>query len=174
LPIFLRAFDLLNRKHPELCGLIAASNNIPVAFYQQFDSANPRVVLLRGWTREIMAHSRAAWVKSGTATLETALFGTPLLIAYKANPITYRIVKTIVKVPYIGMVNILAHEQVVTELIQHHVTPERLAWEMEPLIYNDNIRQAMIVRLHKIREHLGEPGSGGRVASRILELIYAG
>ena len=54
-----------------------------------------------------MAHSRAALVKSGTATLETSLFGTPLVIVYKTNPITYWIAKTIVKVPYIGMVNIL-------------------------------------------------------------------
>jgi lipid-A-disaccharide synthase len=174
LPIFLKAFDQLQSKHPELFALIAASDHIPKNCYERFLINNKRCKVLYGWTREIMAHSRAAWVKSGTATLETATFGTPLVIAYKTNPFTFRIAKQLIKVPFIGMVNILAKVPVTLELVQNQVTAERLAQAIEPLIYNDEIRQQMISKLSKIKKQLGQPGAGKRVANKILELANAG
>jgi len=174
LPIFFKAFDQLHHNHPELYALIAASDHVPKACYQQYQSKRERCKILHGWTREIMAHSRAAWVKSGTATLETATFGTPLIIAYKTNPITFWMAKKFIKVPYIGMVNILAGESVAVELIQNQVNPEQLAQELESLIYNNNIRQEMISKLLKTKEQLGQSGSGKRIAGKILELAHVG
>jgi lipid-A-disaccharide synthase len=170
LPIFLKAFDHLRKKHPELAALVAASNNISLDVYQKLVPPGGQVQVLQGWTREIMAHSRAACVVSGTATVETALFGTPSVIAYKASPVTYWIAKRVVRLPYIGMVNILAREKIVQELIQSDVSPERLSKELERLLYDEDYRRNMIGKLSTIRERLGEPGAGQRVADKILEL----
>ena len=173
LPVFLEAFSKLNHEHPKLYSLVAASDNIPMEFYQRFIPKNLKICVLQGWTREIMAHSHAACVVSGTATVETALFGTPSVIAYKTNPLTYWIAKQVVRVPYIGMVNILAGDRIVNELIQNQVTPENLAQEMESLIYDKTRRNTMIANLQQIRSQLGQPGAGQRVAEKILELANA-
>ena len=173
LPIFLEAFGKLSLDHPELYGLVAASDNVPIELYQRFIPKNLKMCVLHGWTREIMAHSFAACVVSGTATVETALFGTPSVIAYKTNPLTYWIAKKVVRVPYIGMVNILAGEQIVNELIQKQVTPGNLAQEMESLIYDNDYRNTMIANLQQIKNQLGQPGAGQRVADKILELANA-
>jgi len=170
LPIFIRAWDMLRANHPGLCALIAASNHVPMDIYHRIVAGREHVVVMQGWTREIMAHSRAACVVSGTATLETALFGTPSVIAFKTSPLTYRIAKKVVLVPYIGMVNILAGERIVEELIQSEVTPERIHSELEKLLFQEEYRSDMIGKLKKIRALLGNPGAGIRVAEKILEL----
>jgi lipid-A-disaccharide synthase len=170
LPIFYAAFDRLHRKHPELVALVAASETVSMDVYQRLIPSGEHVQVMQGWTREIMAHSRAACVVSGTATVETALFGTPSVIAYKASPVTYWIAKRVVQLPHIGMVNILAREKIVEELIQSDATPERLDKELERLLYDEDYRSKMIGKLHGIRKRLGEPGAGQRVADKILEL----
>ncbi len=172
LPVFIKAFEALQDKHSRLFALVAASDNVPVSAYETHTTGHDRVVLLQGWTREIMAHCQAACVVSGTATVETAMFGTPSVIVYKANPLTYWIAKRVVRVPYIGMVNILAGSRIVEELLQKQVTPENVSKELELLLFNEGYRQDMISNLGKIREQLGQPESGQRVARKILELAH--
>ncbi len=172
LPVFVKAFKALQDKHPGLFAVVAASDNIPISTYETHTAGHDRVVVLQGWTREIMAHCQVACVVSGTATVETAMFGTPSVIVYKANPLTYWIAKRVVKVPYIGMVNILAGSRIVKELLQKKVTPGNVSKELELLLFDEEYRQDMIGNLGKIREQLGQPGSGQRVARKILDLAY--
>ncbi len=172
LPVFVNAFEVLQDNHPGLYAMVAASDNVPVSAYETHTAGHPRVVVLRGWTREIMAHCQAACVVSGTATVETALFGTPSVIVYKANPLTYWIAKRVVRVSHIGMVNILAGNRIVKELLQKQVTPENVSKELEMLLFDEEYRQDMIDNLGKIREQLGQPGSGQRVARKILEMAH--
>jgi lipid-A-disaccharide synthase len=174
LPVFIKAFKELQEVHPELFAVVAASDNIPASAYEMHTSGHERVIVLRDWTREIMAHCQAVCVVSGTATVETAMFGAPSVIVYRANPLTYWIAKRVVQVPFIGMVNILAGHRIVQELLQKQVTPENVSKELEMLLFNEEYRQDMIGRLGKIRELLGQPGSGQRVAGKILELAYGG
>jgi lipid-A-disaccharide synthase len=170
LPVFLDAVDLLRRNHPELRPVVAASHTVPSECYLKHQSPGRNLKVLYGWTREVMQHSGAACVVSGTATLETAILGTPLVVVYKTNPITYWIARSVVRVPYISMVNIIAGEPVAKELLQKQVTSRNLAQEMESLLFDDNRRQTMVDRLRHIRDQLGQPGSGKRLARRILDL----
>lgn len=174
LPLFISAFEKLRNNNPKLAAMVAASNDVPVSIYEKHTVGLDRVNVLQGWSREIMAHSYAACVVSGTATVETAMFNTPSVIAYKANPLTYWIAKRVVQVPYIGMVNILAGSRIVKELLQGQVTSDNLSKELESLLFDQQYRQQMIENLKKIRKQLGQPGSGLRVAKKILELGYSG
>ena len=97
-----------------------------------------------------------ALVASGTATLETALMEVPMIIAYKVSPISYWMAKRIVKVPHIGLVNLVAGEGVVPELVQDEVTPERLAHEAVTILDSDNLRENMIEKLRGIKVSLGK------------------
>lgn len=127
--------------------------------------------IIEGDTYSIVAASEAALVASGTATLETALLGCPMVIAYKAAPITYALGRMLVRgVDFIGMPNILAGRQIVPELIQGDVTERKLVRAAEPLLA-ESIRAETVASLHALRERLGAPGAASRVAAMALEMI---
>jgi len=107
-------------------------------------------------------------VCSGTATLETALLGTPFAIIYKLNALNYRIAKRFVKVAHFGLANVVAGREVAPELLQDEVNPERLGQELIKLLDPEN---AARVRsdLAEVRAHLGEAGAAARVDEQLLE-----
>ncbi|WP_243295941.1 lipid-A-disaccharide synthase [Geothrix mesophila] len=113
------------------------------------------------------AHADAALVASGTATLETALLGTPFAIVYKLNALTYEMAKRVVKVPYFGLANVVARREVAPELLQGEVNPERLGVELARLLEPEVARRVR-AELSEVRGHLGEPGAAGRVAEDLL------
>jgi len=122
-------------------------------------------------TYSIVAASELALVASGTATLETALLGCPMVIVYKVSPLTYRLGKTLVTgVKYIGMPNILAGEQIVPELVQGDLTARNLVRAAEPML-SESIRAQTVAKLKALRAQLGEPGAAGRVAEIALGMI---
>jgi len=113
------------------------------------------------------AYADAALVCSGTATLETALLGTPFAIIYKMNALSFRIAKRFVKVAHFGLANVVAGREVAPELLQNEVNPMRLAEELDKLL--DPTCAADVRRdLAEVRTHLGEPGAAGRVAEHLL------
>jgi lipid-A-disaccharide synthase len=110
-------------------------------------------------------------VASGTATLETALLGCPMVIAYKVSGLTYSIARMLVKgVRFFGMPNILAGRRVVPELIQHEVIAENLVRAAEPMLV-EPCRSETIAALKNLRSQLGAPGAAGRVAEIALGMI---
>lgn len=125
------------------------------------------VTLVEGRTYAARAHADAALVASGTATLETALLGTPFAIVYKLNALTYQLARRIVKVPFFGLANVVARREVAPELLQGEVNPERLAQELTRLL--DPAEAARLrAGLGEVRGHLGEAGAAGRVAVDLL------
>ena len=111
---------------------------------------------------------------SGTVTLEAAILGTPLVVVYKVNPLTYWFGKRLVKVNHVSLVNIIAGETVAPELIQHEVTPELIARESMK-IFNDDKRKMWIKgRLKAVRQKLGTPGASDKAAGIALELMGRG
>ncbi len=104
-------------------------------------------------------HSRAAIVASGTATVEAALMQTPFVMVYRVSPITYALGKPRVKVPYYAMVNLIAGEQVVPELVQHNFTAENVAAELAEIIPEGPTRETMIRGLQSVRGKLKMAGS---------------
>lgn len=134
-------------------------------------SALEGVHIIQGDTYSIIAASDLALVASGTATLETALLGCPMVIAYKMSPLTYSLARLLVHgVDHIGMPNILAGRTIVPELIQHEVTAARIVRAAEPLLA-EPLHSETAAALRAVRTSLGEPGAAGRVCAMALEMM---
>ena len=129
------------------------------------------VRIVEGDAYSIIAASELALVASGTATLETALLGCPMVIAYKVSALTYGLGRILVRgVDFIGMPNILADRAIVPELIQWQVTPARLVRAAEPMLA-PSLREEVAGALLALRAKLGTPGAAARVAAMALEMI---
>jgi lipid-A-disaccharide synthase len=130
----------------------------------------PHVHLIKGMAYEVMANADFAFVTSGTATLETACFGTPLFVVYKTSWPTYLIGRALVKVGSIGLVNIVAGSKIVPEFIQYRATARKLSREALKLLDDEKQLAGMKARLLKVRDLLGTAGASKRVAERILHM----
>jgi len=111
------------------------------------------------------------WTASGTATLETALLGRPMIIVYRLSWLTYWIARWLVRVEHIGMVNLIAEERLMPELIQSDVNSDRLAAETRFLLDDTRARAGMVEKLAKLRDRLGTPGAAQRVADLALGMM---
>jgi lipid-A-disaccharide synthase len=113
--------------------------------------------------------------KSGTTTLEAAVALCPLVVAYRTSAITYAAARRLVRIPYIGLVNVVAGREVAPEFVQDALVPERVADALEPLLdRHDPRRAAMIAELATVRGMLGEAGAADRVAAMALTLAERG
>ena len=115
----------------------------------------------------MQAFARACAVSSGTATLETALFGTPLAIVYRTGRINYAIARRVVKLRRIGLPNIVAQSDVAPELIQGALKPSALASLLAPLLDDDAVRARAAAALAVVRANLGAAGASRRAAARV-------
>jgi len=113
----------------------------------------------------------AALIASGTATLEAACLGVPMVVVYRASWPTYLAARAVIRVPHIAMVNVVASRAVVPELIQHHATPARAAQELVSLLRDEARCEAMRGDLRTVTERLGPPGAVDRAADVTLELL---
>jgi lipid-A-disaccharide synthase len=111
------------------------------------------------------------WTASGTATLETALLLKPMIIVYRLAWLTYWFARLLVRVEHIGMVNLIAGERVVPELVQSEFTPERVIEESRRILDGPETRARIVKKLLKLREQLGSGGAAGRVADLALTMM---
>jgi lipid-A-disaccharide synthase len=129
------------------------------------------VQIIHDDTYSIVAASDLALVASGTATLETALLGCPMVIAYKMSPVTYALARMLVRgVDFIGMPNILAGRGIVPELIQSEVTPANLVLAAEPMLA-EPLHSQIAAELRSLRASLGASGAAERVAAMAVEMM---
>lgn len=124
-----------------------------------------------GTTYDLLQTARFCMVASGTATLETALFGVPMIVLYRVSPLSYLIARTLVDIEHIALVNILSGKRVVPEFIQHDAQPERILPVALDLIRDTETRRAALTELAKLREIMGPPGASERAAREVLEVI---
>jgi lipid-A-disaccharide synthase len=129
------------------------------------------ISMIQGYTYEALKASELAFVASGTATLETAIIGTPMLILYKLSWPTYFIAKTMIKVPAIGLVNLVAREKLFPELIQSNATGEKLAEEAGRILEDPESRRKMIQGMSRVRQELGQAGAAGRAAEAVIRFL---
>lgn len=118
-----------------------------------------------------LAHSRAGIVASGTATIEAAMMETPFVMVYRVTPLTYLLGRSTVKVPHFAMVNLIAGEEVVPELVQRDFTPERVAAEMRKIIPDGKPREAMLNGLQRVRGLLRGSGKKAHPADRAAQAV---
>jgi len=164
-PVFLKAVTLLQDRQEDLQVVVGKAPHVtltplPVTIHVEQDT--PRLAL---------QHATAALVASGTATLEAAVFGTPLVVCYRLNPLSWFLVKRITKVPFASMVNLIANRQVVPEYLQGEMTPAHLAKAVEPLLHETPERDTMLTAFKEVRKALGEPGVYERAAQAILQRV---
>jgi lipid-A-disaccharide synthase len=129
------------------------------------------VRLVQRQTYEVMQAADVLLVASGTATLETALIGTPMVIVYKAHLLTYLLARLVMRVICIGLPNVIAGRAIVPELWQYHVTAENMAAQALALLTRPERATAMRTELATLRSQLGSPGVPERVASGILRYL---
>jgi lipid A disaccharide synthetase len=133
----------------------------------------PPIVLAKGLTYEVMAHSDVLLTCSGTATLEAALFETPMIILYRGSKIMemeYYLRGLHKSIPHIGLPNVLADRRIVPELIQRDATPEAIADHALKMLNDPETRHRVKSELRALRLILGEPGASERAAKLIVEL----
>ncbi len=138
------------------------------------DAANPPIDVVSGRTWEVMAAADALLIASGTATLEAALLGAPMVICYRVSRLTELIARALVRVRWIGLPNLVAGRAVAPELIQGAVTGARLAEEAARLLDDPVAATAQRAAFKELRARLGEPGVGRRAARAVLETARAG
>jgi len=127
--------------------------------------------LVAGRTRAVQAHATCCAVASGTASLETALYGTPEVIVYRTGWFNYEIARRLVTLAHIGLPNIVAGEEVAPELLQQDLTGERLAATLAPWLDDPDARERQRVRLTMVRARLGGPGAARRAAEWLWEMV---
>lgn len=147
--------------------VIAGAPSMDAAFYDSFIQGKKNVHFIPNQTYNLLANSHAALVTSGTATLETALFGVPQIVCYKTGTVLYNIVKRIIKVPFISIVNLIMGLKIVQELIQHDLNHEKLKSELR-FIIEGAPRQEILANYSLLREKLGQNGASDRAARSIL------
>lgn len=170
LPPLLQTAQQLKAHHPDVQIAVSRAATIPPSYILPYlDGAQDTIALVDD-TYELIKYAQAAIVKSGTSTLETAIFETPFLIVYKVSPLSYAIGKRVVKIPFIGLANIVAGEQVAKEFIQNDVTAESLLPEVERCMFDETYRQEKVQKMRNIKKRLGEPGAAEKTAELILQL----
>ena len=133
------------------------------------DENSRYIKILFGETQSIIRHAEAGVINSGTASLETALFGTPQVVGYITNPITYWLAKKIVKIRYISLGNLIVDRLAFKEFIQHDCNADALVTEIRELIENQERRNAMLAEYDEIRSLLGGSGASAAVAKAMIE-----
>ena len=131
------------------------------------------IKILFGQTQSIIRHAEAAVVNSGTASLETALFGTPQVVGYIMNPLTYKLARLIVKIKYISLGNLIVNKFAFKEFIQNDCNADALVTEIRDLIENQERRQKMLDDYADIRAALGGTGASSAVAKAMIAELKA-
>lgn len=130
--------------------------------------------IIKNKNYELMKYSKVGIIKSGTSTLESGLFGLPMVIVYKTSLLTYFISKSLVRLKNIGMANIISGENVVTELIQHNVNPNSIYNEVKKILSDGDLFGSIKRKLSSIKIKLGSEGAAKRTAQSIYSLLNEG
>lgn len=170
---FLLTARQLRERFPALHILVPLVN---AARYHQFTGIHQQVAadlplqLLHGQARQAMTASDAALLASGTATLECMLAKCPMVVGYRMQPLTFCIAQRLVKTPYVALPNLLAGKGLVTELIQHHCTPDNLSAALSPLLERNNNNEQLRQQFYQLHQQI-RCNADQQAANAVLELL---
>ena len=175
LPDMIAAASILSRRFDDLQFVLPVAHTLKRetirTFIEESDSA---VHIVEGRVYDVLKASDAAIVTSGTATLETGLMAVPMVIVYRMSALSMFIARLIIRVDHVGLVNIVAGNRVVPELLQEKVTPENIADALSPLLNDADANNEVRKELSNIRDRLGKSGASARAAAVVLEMIGKG
>ena len=169
-PLLLETVKRLAKRHPTMQFILAQASSIQDELLHRLMRESPVPIrVFRNQASEVMAASDLLVVKSGTSTLQAAVVGTPMILFYRAPSwITYRLARLLIRVPWIGLANLVAGRGIVPELIHDEASPERLLEEAERLLQDRRAYDQMKTDLRAVRALLGEPGASRRAAEIVL------
>ena len=168
--VIARAIPAIAQQVPGVQFVVARAPNLDDGLFEPFGISGVPLRIADGQTDAVLHASDAVVTASGTATVQTALHGKPMVVVYKLSPMTYRLGKRMARVDTYAMVNLIAGERVVVELIQDACTPEAVAAEAVRVLGDREYRNRMIASLQEVKRRLGGPGASDRAAAAILEV----
>lgn len=149
--------------------VVAKAPGLHESFYAGLLAPYKNVSSVVNKTYQLLVQSKAALVTSGTATLETALFAVPEVICYKGSAFSYQIAKRLIKIKFIGLVNLIMNREVVKELIQDDLTVENLKYELNLLLTNEKKQKQLKDDYAQLKNLLSQ---GGHASANAAESIY--
>lgn len=168
LPIMIEAV----KRFPEFQYAVAAAPAVPEKFYREI-AQDPGLQLVFGATPSLLKYSVAALVTSGTATLETALIGTPQVVCYRANglKLSYKIMEKLLSVKYVSLPNLIVNNRIVPEMLVHNCTVDKVARELSPLLQPSPKREWQVTGYRNMRRRLGNSVASDYVAELIVDSL---
>jgi lipid-A-disaccharide synthase len=163
LPIMLE----MTERFPQYRFAVAQAPSQPDELYREIIGGKD-VLLVKGKTYDLLKQAKAGLITSGTATLETALFGVPQVVCYKGNAISFWLATKLVSVKYISLVNLIMDKPVVTELIQNDLTPDNLERELNKLLNDGADRDAVLADYRELWHKLGSRPASENAAAEIV------
>lgn len=172
LPVMLETARALSAARPGIRFLLPVAPTLEASFIEQTIGTNPpeHLSVVLDDSRHVMRAADVALVASGTATLETALIGTPMVVMYIVSKINYAIMKRLIKIPDIALVNIVAEKRIVPEYVQDAAKPQAMAADILSLFDDDQRRQKMLADIAQVKEKMGDANASNRIANLILSL----
>ena len=170
-PAIAQALPAIAERVPGVQFVVARAPNLDDGLFEPFGLSNVTIRIADVQTDDVLNACDAVVTASGTATVQAALHGKPMVVLYKLSPMTYRLGIRLAKVDMYAMVNLIAGRRAVVELIQDACTPEAIAEEAARLLNDQPYRAQMIDAIEDVCRQLGGPGASDRAAEAILELI---
>jgi len=172
LPPLLASAQLLQKESPDLQFIIPLAPGILQGTLSPWiRNISVPLKVVEGWTYDVMNISELLITASGTATLEAAILGKPMVIVYKVSFFSYWIGRALIQVDHIGLVNLVAGKEIAPELIQNEVNPKRVAEEALRILRDPILHRRMTETMTGVRQSLGEPGAAQRAAHIVMSLL---
>jgi len=173
LPLFMQTAHLLKEKVENPVFILPLATTLSeddlAGYFQTVGNLDVRIIKENRY--EAMAVCDAAMAASGTLTLELAILQVPMVVCYRVLTLTYLLARPFIHIDYVSLVNLIAQEEVVPELLQHKATPENICRKLLPLLLKREAGNAMRQELDKVCRQLGEPGGSGRAARLAMEMV---
>lgn len=172
LPPMLKAADKLAENNPAIEFVLPVAETIEQEQIEKLVSkCKSKISLIKATDYKLVSGCDASIVASGTATLELAILGVPMVVIYKLNQLSYKVLKRWLTIEFISLVNIIANREVVKELLQDEVTEDNLVVELEKLLDDDNVRRKQLKGLKSVSDQLGDSGASLSTAKAIVSLV---
>ncbi|MDO6459530.1 lipid-A-disaccharide synthase [Granulosicoccaceae sp. 1_MG-2023] len=172
LPVMRDALEILRRQRPDVRFLLPVAGTLEDGLVDNLlGDSSEAIIRVRGRAYDVMQAADAVLTASGTATLETAMMGTPMAIVYRVNWLSYAIMSRMIRIPDIGLVNIVAGRRIVQEFVQKQARPEAIAAELQRLLDDPGYAAQMRAELAQVQAKMGEGGASDKVAALIGEML---
>ncbi len=173
LPVMLKSAHLMNSRFDSVQFLVSRAPSLQDSLVESIVARNPlsNLEIFHHPVEQLFERCHLVVTASGTASLQAAIWGIPMIVTYMVSPLSYLLGRILINVPHIALANLIARKRIVPELVQHDMTAETVAAEAGRLLSSPDIYSKMVLELSKVRERLGRAGASARVADIACSLM---